>query len=60
VDTISNSGLSKTSEMVIGNCTYIVTTHYKENGRETAEDKLLRYVSGRISAELKKPIISAE
>ena len=58
MDTISNSGLSKTSEMVIGNCTYIVTTHYKENGRETAEDKLLRYVSARISEELKNGKIS--
>jgi len=53
VDTISNSGLSQTSEMVIGNCTYIVTTHYKENGRETAEQKLLRYVTNRISADSK-------
>ena len=44
---------SQTSEMRFGNVTYIVNTHYKENGRETAEQKLLRYVSKRISAEIK-------
>jgi len=44
---------SQTDEMRIGTVTYIVTTHFNENGRETAEDKLARIVSGRIAAELK-------
>jgi hypothetical protein len=50
---------SKTEVMVIGKNKYIVNTHFKENGRETAEQKLLRLVSNRISAEMKKPINSA-
>lgn len=41
--------LSNTSEMIIGKTRYIVTTHFKENGRETAEDKLLKFVTDRIS-----------
>jgi len=44
---------SQTSEIRFGNVTYIVNTHYKENGRETAKQKLLRYVTKRISAEIK-------
>jgi len=44
---------SQTSEMRFGNVTYIVNTHYKENGRENGTQKLLRYVSKRISAEIK-------
>ena len=44
---------SQTSEIKFGNITYIVNTHYKENGRETAEQKLLRYVTNRISADSK-------
>ncbi len=47
--------LSKTSEMRIGKVNYIVTAHYKEDGRETAEQKLMRYLSARISEELKSP-----
>jgi hypothetical protein len=39
-----------TSEMMIGKNKYIVTTHYNKKGRETAEDKLMRIVAGRISA----------
>ena len=46
---------SRTKETIIGKNKYIVTTHFKENGRETAEQKLLRYVSARISRELKSP-----
>jgi hypothetical protein len=45
--------ISNTAEMVIGKNKYIVTTHFKENGRETAKDKLLRYVSNRITADVK-------
>jgi len=40
---------SRTTEMKIGKMTYIVTAHYKENARETAEQKLLRYVSERVA-----------
>jgi hypothetical protein len=42
---------SQESEMLIGSCKYIVTTHFKGNARETAEDKLLQYVASCISAE---------
>ena len=35
---------SQTEEMKIGNTTFIVSTHFKENGRETGEQKLQRYV----------------
>jgi len=45
--------LSNTTEMKIGKMTYIVTTHFNKNGRETAEDKLLQLVADRISAGLK-------
>ena len=41
--------LSKTEEMLIGKNKYIVTTHFKEGGRETAEQKLARFVSDRIA-----------
>jgi hypothetical protein len=47
--------LSRTEEVVIGRNRYIVTTHFKENGRETAEDKLFRVVTSRISHQLKTP-----
>ena len=46
---------SKTTEMVIGKCKYIVTAHYNETGHETAEDKLFRIVADRISSEMKSP-----
>jgi len=46
---------SRTSEMKIGKVTYIVTANYKENGRETAEQKLLRYVTERVSEAVKTP-----
>jgi hypothetical protein len=42
---------SQISEMTIGKTTYTVHTHYKENTRETAEDKLLRYIKNRIAKE---------
>ena len=44
---------SRTSEMIIGKCTYVVTTHFNPNGRETVEDKLFRVVSERVSEHLK-------
>jgi hypothetical protein len=50
---MNNPVLSKTSEMRIGNMTYVVTSHYKENGRENAEDKLFRLVCNRISGDKK-------
>jgi hypothetical protein len=49
MDTNNTPVYSQTSEMVIGSVTYIVTTHYNENGRETAEDKLRRYVANQIT-----------
>ena len=52
--------LSQTSEMRIGKVNYIITTHYNENGSETAEDKLFRLVSNRIANDVKgiNPLIS--
>jgi hypothetical protein len=47
--------LSRTSEMKIGKVTYIVKSHYKPDGRETAEQKFLRFVSDRVAAEINKP-----
>jgi hypothetical protein len=44
-----NNNQSNTSEMMIGKNRYIVTTYFNENGRETAEDKLLKIVADRIS-----------
>ena len=44
---------SQTGEMLIGNNAYIVTTHFKNNASETAEDKLLSYVVERMSMEFK-------
>jgi len=35
--------------MQVGKMKYIVTTHFKENGRETAEHKLLNIVAERIT-----------
>ena len=46
---------SKTTEMIIGKNKYIVTSHYKANGRETAEQKLLQYVSNRVAGDIKSP-----
>jgi len=51
--TVTKQITSRTSEMNIGNITYIVTTHYNKDGRETAEQKLLRLVTDRVSSELK-------
>ena len=44
---------SRTSEMVLRNTTYIITTSFSENARETIEDKLVRYVADRISSDVK-------
>ena len=44
---------SQKSETIIGKTTYIVTTHFKETARETAEDKMLRLITDRIVAEMK-------
>jgi hypothetical protein len=48
--------LSKTSEMKIGRVTYIVNSHYKADGRETADEKYLRYITNRVTDEVKKPV----
>jgi hypothetical protein len=51
---ISNTPiLSRTTEVKIGRVNYIVTSHYKKDGRETADQKYMRYVSGRVKEELK-------
>ncbi|GHU55412.1 hypothetical protein FACS1894132_11490 [Clostridia bacterium] len=44
-----NPVLSQTTEMVVGKTKYIVTSHFKKDGRETAEQKLMRLVTERIS-----------
>ncbi|MCL2200241.1 MAG: hypothetical protein FWB80_15120 [Defluviitaleaceae bacterium] len=51
----NNPVLSKKIEVKIGRVNYIVTSHYKEYGRETADQKYLRYVSSRVAEELKSP-----
>jgi hypothetical protein len=43
---------SQTSEVVIGKTTYIVHTHFDENARENAVDKLVRLTTNRITDEL--------
>ncbi|MCL1904284.1 MAG: transposon-encoded TnpW family protein [Oscillospiraceae bacterium] len=43
---------SQTSEMKIGTTTYIVHTHFDENARENAVDKLVRLATNRIADEL--------
>ncbi|MCL1904364.1 MAG: transposon-encoded TnpW family protein [Oscillospiraceae bacterium] len=47
----NTSVYSKTQEMLVGNNTYNVTIHFNENANETAEDKMLRYISSRVNAE---------
>jgi len=46
--------LSKTVKTVIGKNLYIVNVHYKRDGRETAEQKYLRYVTNLVAEELKR------
>ncbi len=49
---------SRTSEMVIGKTKYIITSHFKENGRETAEEKYVDYIADKVADRLKRPINS--
>jgi hypothetical protein len=51
MDTERKPVRSRTSEMIIGNTTYIVTTSFNENARETVEQKLIRYVASCISSD---------
>jgi len=46
---------SQTSEMQIGNTTYIIKTHFNENARENAEQKFLRVVNNRIAHAIQNP-----
>jgi hypothetical protein len=46
---------SKKSEMKIGKTTYIITTTFNENASETVEDRLVRYVSDKISRGFESP-----
>jgi 16S rRNA A1518/A1519 N6-dimethyltransferase RsmA/KsgA/DIM1 with predicted DNA glycosylase/AP lyase activity len=51
-DSMTDNIYSEKSEMIIGNTTYIITTHFNKNAQETAEDKMLRLVSNRVSNEI--------
>ena len=51
--------LTEKTVTIIGNTTYIVTTHFKENARETAEQKLLRLVTDRVATEIANDKIGA-
>jgi len=44
---------SRTSEMVMGKTTYIVTTTFNEKASETIGQILVRYVADRISSDVK-------
>ena len=46
---------SQTTEMKLGNTTYVVTTTFNRQARETVEQKLLRLVTERISGEINPP-----
>ena len=46
---------SQKSEMTFGNTTYKITTTFKEDARETVEEKLARLVVDRIMEELTVP-----
>jgi hypothetical protein len=54
MNTEKKSVRSRTSEMVIGKTTYIVTTTFNEKATETVEQKFIRYVSDRISSDVNK------
>ena len=43
------------SEMQFGNTTYIITTTFNENARETVEQKYFQLIADRISSEMKQP-----
>jgi len=49
----NKSVLSKTSNIVIGETTYIVTCTFNENARETAGQKFLKLVTERVADEIK-------
>ncbi len=46
---------SQQSEMKFGNTTYLVTTTFSEQARETVEQKFLQLVADRISSEINSP-----
>jgi hypothetical protein len=50
----NNSNLSRTTEVQIGKMKYIVNAFYKENGRETTDEKYIKYVTNRVADEIKK------
>jgi hypothetical protein len=51
---MTDSNLSQTTEVQIGKMKYIVNAFYKADGRETADEKYLRYVTNRVADEIKK------
>jgi hypothetical protein len=46
---------SQTSETTFGNTTYIVTTTFNEQARETVEQKFIHYVADKIANETNTP-----
>ncbi|MDR2531568.1 MAG: transposon-encoded TnpW family protein [Oscillospiraceae bacterium] len=54
MNTENKPARSRTSEMVIGKTKYIVTTSFNEKAGETVEQKLIRYISDRISSDVNK------
>jgi len=60
---MSNSNFFRTSQEQIGRTLYTVKAMPSERARETAEQKLVRYVKDRIIAEennAKKPVFIAD
>jgi hypothetical protein len=44
---------SRTKEYVIDGAKYIVTSTFSETAKETVEDKVLKYISDKVSSEIK-------
>jgi hypothetical protein len=49
---VKTSVPERTTEKIIKNTAYIVNSFFSETARETAEQKLLRLVTERVSVEL--------
>ena len=52
MSTVKQPVRSRTSEMIIGKTTYIVTTTFSEKAHETVGEMLIRYVTDRISSDV--------
>lgn len=44
---------SRTKEYIIGGAKYMVTSTFSETAKETVEQKLLKFVSDRVSSEMR-------